>query len=177
MGRNTELKGLEIAIKAVEAIGGKLIVAGQGKPPFTSKVMTHIGVVDTEQRAKWMSKAIATFIPTLYLEKFGMVVVESLLCGTPVITTDFGSFPELVPHGKVGYRCRTLKEFIIATKDIKNIKPKDCRDYAEANFGTEKVSQMFQHYFTNLYGLYSGNDWYSMNTDINNINWLNKKHI
>lgn len=177
MGRNTPLKGLEIAIKSVEAVGGKLIVAGQGKPPFSSPVMEYIGVVNAEERAKWLSRAKATFVPTLYLEKFGMVVIESLLCGTPVITTDLGSFTELVPHGKVGYRCRTLKEFVIATKNIDKIKPKDCRDYAEANFSTEKVSQMFQHYFSNLYDLYNGRGWYDLDTQIDNINWLNKKYI
>jgi len=92
IARPTILKGLEIAAKSVEAVGGRLVVAGQGEPPIKSPVIDFVGVVSIEERAKWMSKAKATFVPTFYVEPFGGTVVESLLSGTPVIATDFGAF-------------------------------------------------------------------------------------
>ena len=178
IARPTPLKGLEVAIKTVEAIGGKLIVAGQATQPFTSPCMTDIGVVSIEERAKWMSKAKATFIPSLYCEPFGSTVMESLLCGTPVITTDMGAFPEIVQHGKVGYRCRTLEQFIWAARNIGNIKPADCRKWAEDNHSLNRVYKMYEEYFTMLYRLNTDPEgWYAQHPERTELDWLNKKYI
>ena len=175
IARPTPLKGLEIAIKSVEAIGAKLYVAGQGKPHMTSANMEHIGVISIEERAQWMSKARATFVPTIYIEPFGGTIIESLLCGTPVIATDLGAFSETVIHGKVGYRCRTLEQFIWATNNIGNIKPEDCRNYAANNYSLARVGEMYQEYFDMLYKLYSDKTgWYQTNSNRNNLNWLNR---
>lgn len=162
IARPTILKGLEVAIKTVEHIDGKLIVAGQGEPPFTSKNMEFIGVVSIEERAKLMSKAKSTFVPTLYTEPFGGVVIESLLSGTPVITTDFGAFTETVPHGEVGYRCRTLAEFIWAANNIQNINCIDCRKWGE-KYSLENVYKKYIHYFNNLQILLTNeHGWYAI---------------
>lgn len=171
IGRMEPLKGLEIALKSAEYAGYKLITAGIGEPHITSPNLTHIGVVDFENRAKLMSRAKATFIPTNYSEPFGSTVIESLLCGTPVITTDFGSFPENVIHGRVGYRCRTMEQFFWAAKNINNIKPIDCRNYAINNFSISRISEMYKEYFEALYKLKTNK------LDIlnrKNINWLNR---
>lgn len=178
IARPTPLKGLEIAIKAIEATNGKLYVAGQGEPPFKSPNMEFLGVVSIEERAKWMRKAKATFVPSIYIEPFGSTVMESLLCGTPVITTDFGAFPETVIHGKVGFRCRTLEQFIWATKNINKIKPKNCRKWAEKNYSIERIRKMYEEYFDMLYRLYTNDKgWYQLNNSRNNLDWLNKKYI
>lgn len=168
-------KGLEIALRSAEYVNSKLIVAGVGTPHMTSPNLIHIGVVDFEQRAKLMSKARATFIPTNYIEPYGSTVVESLLCGTPVITTDFGAFTENVQHGKVGYRCRTLEQFYWATKNIDKIKPIDCRNYAVENYSMSRISKMYEEYFYSLYKLRTTNEgWYQKNIGRNNLNWLYK---
>jgi glycosyltransferase involved in cell wall biosynthesis len=178
IARPTPLKGLEIAIKTVEAIGAKLVVAGQGTPPFSSPNMQFVGVVSIEERAKWASKAKATFVPTIYLEPFGGTVVESLLCGTPVIATDFGAFPETVVHGKVGYRARSLEQFIWAAKNIHKIKPANCRRWAEENYSLERVGAMYEEYFDMLYRLHTNSmGWYQLNDTRKELNWLNKKFI
>lgn len=171
-------KGLNVAIKTVEKLGGKLIVAGQGNPPYESKCMKFVGVVSIEERAKLMSKAKAVFVPTLYPEPFGSVVIESLMCGTPVITTDYGAFPETVIHGKVGYRCRTLEQFIWAAKNIENIKPKNCRQWAESNYSIERVSKMYEEYFDMLNRLFTNNEsWFQENDSRIELDWLVKINI
>jgi len=168
-------KGLEIALKSVESVGGKLITAGVGTPHITSPNMTHVGVVDFEQRAKLMSRAKATFVTTTYIEPYGSTVVESLLCGTPVISTDFGAFTENVIHGRVGYRCRTLEQFIWATKNINNIKPIDCRNYAVENFEISHIGKMYEEYFNALYISKTNNEgWYWKNPSRKNLNHLYK---
>jgi glycosyltransferase involved in cell wall biosynthesis len=179
IGRPTPLKGLEIAARSVEAIGGRLLVAGQGQPPFTNKSVEFVGVVSIEQRAKLMSKARATFVPTFYIEPFGGVVVESLLCGTPVIATDMGAFPETVQHGKTGYRCRTLEQFIWATRNIHKINPRDCRAFAEKNYSLARVGKMYEEYFGMLRNLYSNKEdgWYHRDDNRTELDWLNKEYI
>lgn len=163
IARPTILKGLEVAIKTVEAIGAKLVVAGQGSPPFTSPNMEFIGVVSIEERAKIMSKAKALFAPTLYFEPFGGVAIEAGLCGTPVITTDIGAFSSTVLHGVTGYRCNTLDDFVWAASNICSINPRDCRVYTEKNYSLERVYKMYARYFDTLYRLYTTpTGWYEI---------------
>jgi glycosyltransferase involved in cell wall biosynthesis len=175
IGRLVEPKGIKIAVETVRRIGGKLIVAGQGDFYYNEDFIEYVGVVNIEERAKLMSNAKATFAPTLCNEAFGMVVIESLFSGTPVITTDFGSFPEIVPHGKVGYRCRTFDEFVWAANNIHTINSRDCRDYAEANFSCERVLEKLERYFTMILNYHNHKNWYSENEVINNIDWLKQK--
>jgi glycosyltransferase involved in cell wall biosynthesis len=178
IGRPTFLKGLDIAAKTVEHLGVKLIVAGQGEPPVKSKNIEFVGVVNIEERARLMSSAKATFVPTLYLEPFGSVVIESLLCGTPVISTDFGAFPSLIPHGKVGYRCRTLEQFIWAAKNIVNIKPSDCREWAVKNFSMERVRKMYEEYFSMVHYMWADEKgWYRKDDARAELDWLNKDYL
>ena len=169
-------KGLEIALRSAEYVGSKLVVAGSGTPHINSPNLIRVGIVDFEQRAKYMSRAKATFVPTNYIEPFGSTVLESMLCGTPVISTDFGAFTENVIHGRTGYRCRTLEQFFWATKNINKIKPIDCRNYAVNNFSMARISESYQEYFSSLYNLSVNNDegWYQKNLNRKNLNWLNK---
>ena len=105
IGRLIERKGVYTAIKTVDAIGAKLVLAGQGKLPIDSPNCEVIGYVDPGKRAELMGRARAVFVPTVYLEAFGGVNVEAQLCGTPAITTNYGVFPETVVHGITGFRC------------------------------------------------------------------------
>lgn len=156
IGRLIERKGVRVAMKTCNAIGAKLVIAGQGDPSiFGSDGEGHefIGYVDSKERTKLMSKAKAVFVPTLYLEAFGGVNVEAQLCGTPVITTDFGVFPETVRHGVTGFRCNTLQDFVDAAKGSYNINPENVRKHAE-RYLMKNVRHEFEKWFQDLYQLY-----------------------
>jgi len=73
------------------------------------------------------------------------------MSGTPVITSDWGSFPEIVQHGITGFRCKTIKDFEIAAKQINKINPNDCRKWA-MNFSTHNIANMYDDYFQNIIG-------------------------
>jgi len=161
IGRMILRKGVWTAIKATEAIGAKLILAGQQDEEIDIKTLpkhcTFIGTVNPERRKELMSHAIATFVPSEYLEPFAGVHIESMLCGTPVITTNFGVFPETIPdnmNGIVGYRCNTLSDFVEAAEKAKrNALHNLIRNYG-SRFLMETVALEYQKWFEDLYQLY-----------------------
>jgi glycosyltransferase involved in cell wall biosynthesis len=108
-----------------------------------------------------MGGAIATFAPTTYIEPFGTVAPESMACGTPAITTDWGAFTETVVNGVSGYRCRTLKDFVEAAEKVKYLDRKAVREHAIKNYSLESISVMYEEYFKKLYQLW-GNGWYEI---------------
>lgn len=158
IGRMIIRKGVFTAMKAVDAIGGKLKLAGQLDPEISlsqlSENCEYVGFADAEKRAELMGKAKAVFVPTIYLEPFAGVHAESLLCGTPVITTNFGVFPDTVLQGVDGFRCDTLNDFVEAAKAVEDLSPETIRDRAVARFSLEAVSKQYEKWFNELHQLY-----------------------
>lgn len=154
IGRLIIRKGLNIAVQTVEAIGGKLIVAGQKDPEteylMNNKVIEYVGYADVKKRAELMGKAKAVFTPSTYLEPFCGVHAEAMLCGTPVITTNFGAFTDHVHDGLNGYKCDTLQDFIDATKKVENLDPKKVRLYA-TKFTMDSVKLKYNKWFLELH--------------------------
>ena len=118
-----------------------------------------VGFADLEKRKKLIAGAKAVFVPTIYIEPFGYIIIEAAMSGTPVITTDWGAFPEIVQHGKTGFRCRSLAQFILAAQNIDLIKPADCREWA-MEFTLEKAAPLYDEYFKRMQNLF-GKGWYS----------------
>ena len=166
LGRVYDGKGVNIAIQATQAAGVKLVIAGQKEEGY--KLPDHveyIGYADVPTRKKLMANARASFLPSMYVEPFGGVQIENLLSGTPTITTDWGSFAENNVHGRTGYRCRTMGDFIEAIDMTCFIRPKDCRLFGE-NFSLEKVGPMYEKYFSDVLDVYTGKGWYSKTNGI-----------
>jgi len=174
IGRLVERKGLEMAVEATSRIGAKLVLAGQGvkdikgnkiiadEITIQSDHVKHMGHANSRQRGELMSRAKAVFATTTYLEPFGGVAIEAMLCGTPVIATDWGAFPENIINGQVGYRARTLAEAVWAAKNLDKLKPaRTIRKYAIDNFSLDRVKYLYQAYFEQLYTLWDENGWYS----------------
>ncbi len=174
IGRLVERKGIELAVETTKQIGAKLVLAGQGvKKIEGNKIVAdeitivgdhikHMGHANPKQRGELMSRAKAVFVTTTYLEPFGGVAIEAMLCGTPVITTDWGAFPENIPHGVVGYRTRTLGEAVWAAKNLNKLSSaRTIRKYAIDNFSLDRVKYQYQAYFEQLETLWEENGWYS----------------
>ena len=157
MGRMILRKGVYTAVKTVDAINAKLILAGQQSGEIDMAKLgpncEFIGYVEPEQRADWLGRAKAVFVPTLYLESFGGVNVEAQLCGTPVITTNFGVFLETLWHGVTGFRCDTLQDFVNAAKNVDRLDPKMIRKWAE-RYLMYNLKGEYQKWFEDLHQLY-----------------------
>lgn len=149
-GRVCKEKGVDLAIQATEKMGKKLKIAGPGSLadigyPSTPSHVEHVGVAGPELRNELMRNAKALFGLTYYVEPFGNMIIEANLCGTPVITTDWGAFPEIVKQGITGFRTRKFPEILSAMEQVSQIKPSDCRAHGE-NFSDEKIHALHKAY-------------------------------
>jgi len=173
IGRMIKRKGAEMAAQVTEQIGAKLVLVGQGvnkidgnkiiadEMTLEGSHLLHLGHADVKMRGQLMSRAKAVFVCSYYLEPFGGTSIEPLFCGTPVISTDWGAFPENIIHGQVGYRARTMGEAIWAAKNVDKLMPAKIRKYAIDNFSLDRVKYLYQAYFEQLYTLWDENGWYS----------------
>lgn len=166
IGRLTRRKGVDIAVETCKRLGLKLKLAGQGNQYEAE----HVGFVTGEQRLKLYQGAIATFAPTIYIEPYNMTVLEAQMTGTPVITTDWGSYPELVEHGKTGYRCHTLNEFVHAVKHVGELDSQYIRDRAIRLYSLDNVRWQYDTYFRRLSDLW-GEGWYAVHDQLDE-HWL-----
>jgi len=157
IGRLIHRKGVATAIATANALGKKLYIAGQldenEKINMNYPNIEYIGYVDPEKRTEIMANAKACFIPTTYLEPFGGTNVESQLCGTPVLTTDFGAFTDTVVQGVTGYRCHTLSDFIECAKIVDKLDPKVIRKHAE-RYLTDNMKWELEDWMRELYQVY-----------------------
>jgi glycosyltransferase involved in cell wall biosynthesis len=157
IGRLIDRKGYRIAQEVCQRLGKRLILAGPGQP---SGYGEFVGSVGPAERAKLMGGATATFAPTLYVEPFGNVVIESQACGTPTITTDWGAFTENNPETS-GFRCRTLREFMQAAEGVKYLDRAKIRNRAVSLYNLDTIGLQYEAYFKRLLTLW-GDGWYEM---------------
>lgn len=180
MGRLTARKGPHVASNVVKKAGGRLVIAGQGNLEEVSldkqPHVEYVGTVDAKGRTELMKNAKAVIVPTLYIGPFEGVVIEANFCGTPVITTDFGVFPETVLHGKTGFRCRTMDDFVWAAKNVDRLKPMDCWRWASENYSTDRVRWMYQEVFFKVMDLFKGG-WEEIHDDRDELSWLNRQYV
>jgi glycosyltransferase involved in cell wall biosynthesis len=183
IGRLVRRKGVDIALQVTRELGMTLVMAGQGSlvnPAeslnITNKSDPHVqflGSVGPEVRKHLMGRAKFGFVPTYYIEPFGGVAVETMMCGTPVLTTDWGVFPETVLHGVTGFRCRTFDDFLWSARNIDQIDPLDCRNWAVSNFSLERVARMYQEYFEKVHDI-SNKGWYQEHPERTDLEWKRK---
>ena len=183
LGRLIKRKGIHIAVETCKQLGVKLKIAGQGCTKvegnkifcsdgevYEGDNLEYVGFATGNKRASLYQNAIATFVPTTYIEPFGAVAIESQMAGTPAITTDFGAFPETVEHGVTGFRCHTLNEFVQAAKAAPSLDPAHINARSIERYAMDRIRWRYQTYFTNLLDLWDGG-WYKLH-DQPDSRWL-----
>src|SRR3989442_1932353 len=120
------------AVEAGKRTGHRLIVAGGWRPSFTGSIK-FVGEVDGSTKAALLARARCLWNPAAWDEPFGLVTIEALLSGTPVLGTHRGALPELITP-EVGTLCDTVDEMIAAAESIHTRSPAACRAHAERHF-------------------------------------------
>ena len=148
LGRLNFDKGVGIACDTAKAVGARITIVGQGDPtPYLAPHVRYRPPVGIEERKELLANARALFAPTIYVEPFGSTHVEAMLSGVPVITSDWGVFPETNLHGITGYRCRTMEQFAWAARNIDRIDGRVAAKWARDNFAMERVVLQYEEFF------------------------------
>lgn len=161
LGRIEPIKGTHISIKIAQETGRKLIIAGNIPKehakyfadkiaPFLSKQIQYIGPVNDVQKNELLGKAAALLMPIQWDEPFGIVMVEALACGTPIIGFKRGAVPEVVEHGINGFVCSTTDEMISFVNRIYEIDRAAARQCAEQKFSSEVIVQQYLEFYEKL---------------------------
>lgn len=116
LGRINEDKGMEVISEIARRRPSiQFNLCGQGDASkYITKNVRHYPAIHGDDRALYLGAPSAVIVPSRYIEPFGGVAAEAQLCGTSVITSAFGAFPEYVSEGETGWMCRTLDEWIRA---------------------------------------------------------------
>lgn len=111
----------------------------------------YLGTLKDAEKIKLLQKAKGVLLPFQIGEAFSLLAIESLSCGTPIITSHLGSMPEIVNGGSTGYLAYSdlLNRFMDAIQRIEagGIKPEDCRKDAEARFGRKLMAERYVEVF------------------------------
>jgi glycosyltransferase involved in cell wall biosynthesis len=152
-GRIHHDKGAREAIEIARACNKKLILAGiiQDEAYYHQHIEPHLdkdnvvyaGSADPVQRNRLLGNASALLHPINFNEPFGLSVIESMACGTPVIAFNKGSMPELIGDGKNGFLVKTLDEAIGAVAKIKDIDRACCRRHIEQFFTIDRMLEEY----------------------------------
>ncbi len=113
------------------------------KPLLDDPLIEYLGPVSERRRAQLMSNALALLLPIQWREPFGMVFIESLACGTPVLTCPRGSVPEIMCDGVTGFMRESDDELAEAASRVARVSRAGCRAWAEERFDT---STMMRNY-------------------------------
>jgi glycosyltransferase involved in cell wall biosynthesis len=151
IGRMSVDKGCHRAIAVATQAGLPLKIAGKNREPaeqayFGEYVEPHLndriqylGEVNHGQKVELLQDARATLFPIEWEEPFGLVMIESMACGTPVIATRWGAVPEVIEHGHSGIIVDHYRAMAGALEAADALEPMDCRHYAEERFSPERM--------------------------------------
>jgi glycosyltransferase involved in cell wall biosynthesis len=151
LGRMSPDKGCHRAIAVAREVGLPLKIAGKRREPkeieyFEQYVephldarMEYLGEVTHGRKVELLQDARATLFPIEWEEPFGLVMIESMACGTPVIATRWGAVPEVIEHGRSGIVVDDYRQMARALEDAEALDPLECRRYVEERFSPERM--------------------------------------
>jgi glycosyltransferase involved in cell wall biosynthesis len=150
VGRIEHGKGVDLAVAAARETGRPLVVAGPiiDRPyyertvaPFLNEKIRYVGQVDHERRNQLFGDALCAVLPFRGSEAFGMVTVEAMACGTPVVALGAGPLPELVVSGISGYLVQDERSLAHAIEQTAQIDRRAVRSHVEAQFDIRVIAE------------------------------------
>ncbi len=121
------------------------------KPILSSeKQIIYIGELDTAAKKHWFRHAQATLFPIRWGEPFGMVLIESMVSGTPIVAFGRGAVPEIVRDGKTGFVVDSVESMVKAVECIERIDRRDCRRHVAERFSIQRMARGYEALYQRL---------------------------
>lgn len=155
LGRLSPEKGPQHAIAIAKQTGWRLKMAGKINlvdtqffeqeivPQIDGKQIQYLGEVNHTQKVELLRNAAVTLFPISWREPFGLVMIESMATGTPVLGMNFGAVPEVISYGETGFICQSYEEMASMIPAALELNRRMCRTHIENNFS---VTQMVDGY-------------------------------
>lgn len=153
LGRMVADKGAHRAVLAAREAGIPILLAGKMREPsetayFESYIepllgdgVEYLGEVPYPEKVRLLGDARATLFPIRWNEPFGLVMLESLACGTPVLAFREGAAPEVVADGRTGWLCEDESDMAAKLAAIGRIDRDECRRDVATRFSTERMAR------------------------------------
>lgn len=164
LGRLTDQKGVDKAIQIAKKAEKKLYILGRIgntkerkeyfeekiKPFIDGKQIYYPGTVDHDKVYEYCAGAQALLFPIRRPEAFGLVAIEALACGTPVIGTRVAPLPEILKDDQVAFLSDDVDELVEAAKNSSLFDRKACREYAKKNFDSSVMARKYIEFYKKL---------------------------
>jgi glycosyltransferase involved in cell wall biosynthesis len=151
LGRMAPDKGAHRAIEVAKRAGVRLMIAAKMRELWERRYfeehvekyldddIVYLGEVPHEHKLRLLAGASALVFPIRWNEPFGMVMLEAMACGTPVLAFPEGAAPEVIDNGKTGFLCRDEDEMVAAVGRLPEIERSACRQAVEGYFSSERM--------------------------------------
>jgi glycosyltransferase involved in cell wall biosynthesis len=120
------------------------------RPLLDHPLVDFIGEIGEQQKGEFLGGADALLFPIDWPEPFGLVMIEALACGTPVVAFRAGSVPEVIDEGVTGFVVDNLDDAILAASRVGEIDRRDCRRVFDTRYTTERMTQRYVEVYERL---------------------------
>jgi glycosyltransferase involved in cell wall biosynthesis len=115
-------------------------------------MVDFIGEIGEADKSAFLGNALALLFPINWPEPFGLVMIEAMACGTPVIAWNCGSVPEIVEHGVTGFIVRSQQEALDAVAQLKSLNRLRIRHICERRFSATAMAKRYVDVYARLLG-------------------------
>lgn len=162
LGRISPEKGIDIAIDVALRAGVPFKIAAKVdavdqeyfeqliKPRLAPPDVEYIGEISEHEKSEFLGNALALLFTINWPEPFGLAMIESMACGTPVIARPCGSVQEIIRAGRTGLIGTTVDELVDTIKNVDQISRADCRAEFEARFTVERMAEQYEALYMSL---------------------------
>jgi len=155
LGRFVSGKGPLLAIETARSLGLRLVMAGPSNPYFREKIqplvdgksVQYAGFVTGKERERLLGGARALIYPIQYPEAFGLVLVEAMLCGTPIAAMRHGAVSEIVEEGVSGFTATSRQEFASVVPKCFSLDRRRIQQQARENFSAERMAREYTAFY------------------------------
>lgn len=164
LNRISPEKGAHLAVEVARKAGRRLIIAGKVgrddrdyfeaivKPLIDGNGVVYAGEADHRLKRELYSRAACLLNPICWEEPFGLVPVEAMACGTPVVAFARGALPELIADGETGFLVQDVDSMVAAVDRVGSIEPARCRGHVEANFDVQVMLAGYLRLYRDIAG-------------------------